>query len=67
MNPLLELLPFLIPVLIIDIILAVVAVHHILHHSNYRFGNKTIWLVIVLVMLLFGPIIYFIFGKGEEE
>lgn len=67
MNILLEMLAFFIPILIIDIILAIVAAHHILHHSHYRFGNRTVWLFIVFVMLLFGPIIYFIFGKGEEQ
>ena len=67
MNTLFEILPFLVPVLLIDIALAVAAVRHILRHPHYRFGNKTMWLVIVVVLLLFGPIIYFVFGKGENE
>ena len=67
MNKLFEILPLLVPVLLIDIALAVAAVRHILRHPHYRFGNKTMWLVIVVVLLLFGPIIYFVFGKGENE
>ncbi|MEY8265485.1 PLDc N-terminal domain-containing protein [Lachnospiraceae bacterium 64-25] len=67
MNILFEILPFLVPVLLVDIALAVAAVRHILRHPRYRFGNRTIWLVIVVVILLFGPIIYFVFGKGENE
>lgn len=67
MNMLFEILPLLVPVLLIDIALAVAAVRHILRHPHYRFGNKTMWLVIVVVLLLFGPIIYFVFGKGENE
>ena len=67
MNILFEILPLLVPVLLIDIALAVAAVRHILRHPHYRFGNKTMWLVIVVVLLLFGPIIYFVFGKGENE
>lgn len=67
MNTLFEILPLLIPVLLIDIALAVVAVRHILRHSHYRIGNRAMWLVIVVVLLLFGPIIYFVFGKGENE
>lgn len=67
MNTLFEILPLLVPVLLIDIALAVIAVRHILRHSRYRFGNKTMWLVIVAVLLFFGPIIYFVFGKGENE
>lgn len=67
MNTLFEILPFLIPVLLIDIALAAAAVRHILRHPRYRFGNRAMWLVIVVVLLLFGPIIYFIFGKGDNE
>lgn len=67
MNTLFEIMPLLAPILLVDIILAVAAVRHILRHPRYRFGNKTMWLVIVVVLLLFGPIIYFGFGKGENE
>lgn len=67
MNTLFEILPLLIPLLLIDVALAVAAVRHILRHPHYRFGSRSIWLVIVVVLLLFGPIIYFAFGKGENE
>lgn len=67
MNTIFEILPLLIPVLVIDIALAATAVMHILRHSHYRFGNRTMWLVIVVILLLLGPIIYFVFGKGENE
>lgn len=67
LNTLFEILPLLVPVLLIDIALAVTAVRHVLRHPRYRLGNKTMWLVIVVVLLLFGPIIYFVFGKGENE
>ncbi len=67
MNTLFEIMPLLAPILLVDIILAVAEVRHILRHPRYRFGNKTMWLVIAVVLLLFGPIIYFVFGKGENE
>lgn len=66
MDTLLRILPVLIPILVMDIVLAVAAVLHILRHPHYRFGNKGVWLAIAIVFLLFGPIIYFAFGKGEE-
>lgn len=67
MDTLFEILPLLIPILLIDIALAAAAVVHILKHPHYRFGNKAMWLVIAVILLLFGPVIYFIFGKGENE
>lgn len=67
MDSLFEMLPLLIPILIMDIALAAAAVVHILRHPHYRFGNKALWLGVVIVLLLFGPVIYFAFGKGERE
>ncbi len=66
-NTLFEILPLLIPILLVDIALAAAGVRHILQHPRYRFGNRAMWLVIVVIFLLFGPIIYFVFGKGEHE
>ena len=67
MSLLQEMFPLLIPIFVIDVILAVAAVRHILQHPHYRFGNRATWLVISLVVLMFGPIIYFVFGRGEEK
>ncbi|WP_321002514.1 PLD nuclease N-terminal domain-containing protein [Eisenbergiella porci] len=50
-----------------DSALAAAAVAHILRHPHYHFGNKTLWLIIATVLLLFGPIFYFMFGKEENE
>ena len=51
MSLLQEMLPLLIPIFVIDVILAVAAVRHILRHPHYRFGNRAMWLVISLVIL----------------
>ena len=66
MEKLIEYLPFLIPVLIIEFALIITALVHIQKHPNYRFGNKLMWIVIVLFIQIIGPIIYFVFGRGEE-
>ena len=67
MSLLPEIFPLLIPIFVIDVILAVAAVRHILRHPHYRFGNRAMWLIISLIILMFGPIIYFVFGRGEEK
>lgn len=66
MQELMEYLPFLIPVIIIEWALAIAALIHVLKHPNYRFGNKTLWILIVLLLQIIGPILYFAFGRGEE-
>ncbi|MGT2784797.1 PLDc N-terminal domain-containing protein [Streptococcus merionis] len=61
-----EYLPFLVPLFLLQLILAIVAVIHILRHSHYRYGNKVFWLIIVIFGQLVGPILYFLIGKGDD-
>lgn len=61
-----EFLPFLITIVIVELILLIYTVRHILTHENYKRGNRTIWLVVSIVLMNFiGPILYFLFGKED--
>lgn len=62
-----ELLPYLIPYLIIEFALAISALVHILRHRTYRFGNIYLWIILALFLQILGPILYFTVGKGEVE
>lgn len=66
MEIIIEYLPFLIPLVLVSMTLAITALIHVLRHPNYKFGNKIIWAIIVLFVQFIGPIVYFIFGKGDE-
>lgn len=61
-----EYFPFLIPLLILQLVLAVTALVHVLRNPRYRFGNKVVWVIVVLCVSIIGPVIYFVFGRGEE-
>lgn len=61
-----EYLPFFIPLIILQLILAVTALIHVIKHPQYRFGNKGLWIVIVVAFQIVGPVIYFTLGKGEN-
>ena len=65
MDQLKEYLPILLPVIIIELALAMVALIHVLKHPNYRFGNKVFWILVVLILQIIGPIVYFVFGREE--
>ncbi|GAA0281325.1 PLD nuclease N-terminal domain-containing protein [Faecalicatena contorta] len=67
MNTLYEYFPILLPVIIIELILMVTALIHVLRHPNYRFGNRVVWIVIVMFIQIAGPIVYFLFGRGDDE
>ena len=67
MPDIMEILPFLIPVVIIQFGLLGYTLYHILTHENYKRGTRTLWLIIVIVFMNFvGPILYFLLGKEEE-
>ena len=59
-------LALLLPVIILEFILAITALIHVIKHPSYRFGNKAIWIIVVLFIQIIGPIFYFILGRGEE-
>lgn len=61
-----EYLPVLIPVIIVEWTLAIIALVHVIKHPNYKFGNKVMWILIVLLIQIIGPVVYFIFGRGED-
>ena len=62
-----EILPFLIPLIIVELGLLAVTLRHILTHKNYKRGNRMIWLMVAIVgMNLVGPILYWLFGREED-
>ncbi len=61
-----EYLPFLLPLIIAEFSLAITALLHVLKHPYYKFGNKVMWVLIVLFLQIIGPVCYFVFGRGEE-
>ena len=61
-----ELLPFLIPLIIAEIILLVVTLRHIFTHDNYKRGSRTLWVIVTIIGMEFiGPILYFILGRED--
>ena len=62
-----QFLPFIIPLVIIQFALLAYALWHILTHTSYKLGNRTLWLVITIVFMNYvGPILYFILGKKDD-
>lgn len=66
MESITEYLPFLIPIIAIELILAVIALIHVLRHDSYRFGNRAMWVMIVLFIGIIGPVLYFTIGRGDD-
>ena len=66
MDNIMEVLPFLIPLVIVEFVLLGYTLYHILTHNTYKRGNRTFWLIIAIVFMNFvGPILYFLLGKED--
>lgn len=66
MNEISQYIPFLVPISVIEVILAVVAVVHILKHKKFKFGNTAVWLIVVIAIQIIGPILYFTIGRSDD-
>jgi hypothetical protein len=60
-----DILPLLIPIVLIDVAFKIYAIIDILKQDRVvKGGNKIIWLL-VSVLINYGWVIYFIFGRDE--
>ena len=60
------LLPFLIPLVILDLGLIIFALVDWSRRKRTK-GPKWVWLLIILFVSTFGPILYLILGREEDE
>jgi hypothetical protein len=63
---LVSLLPVLVPLALIEIILMVSALVSIFRHTSYKVGTRALWVVVVILVNIIGPILYFALGRAEE-
>ncbi|MFS0646031.1 PLD nuclease N-terminal domain-containing protein [Siminovitchia sp. 179-K 8D1 HS] len=62
MTPSLELIA---PFIILDLILIVTALVSCLREENTR-GPKWLWIFVIFCISLFGPVLYFVFGRPKR-
>lgn len=66
MKELAQYIPFLIPLVLVQLTLLIVALVHVLRHDHYRVGNRVLWVILVVFVNILGPIAYFAFGRSDE-
>ena len=65
-KTLMEFLPALIPYVILEFALMITALVHLLKRNKVRRGNVIIWLLVIILIQIIGPVLYFLFGREEE-
>ena len=62
-----EILPFLIPLVILEVALIAVALYDLTRpERRVRGGSKLVWGLVIVLFQLLGPLAYFLFGREEE-
>ena len=60
-----SLLPLFVPLFVIEIGLMVIALLDIVKRERVRGGNKVVWILVVVLVGVVGPIAYLLFGRQE--
>jgi hypothetical protein len=55
-------LPFLIPLIVIEVVLLVVALVDLDRRERVKGGNKLVWVLVIVLVNIIGPILYLVWG-----
>ncbi|OPL10780.1 MAG: hypothetical protein AVO34_09760 [Firmicutes bacterium ML8_F2] len=66
MQEVLDLLKIFWPLLVLQILLMVWALVDLIRHKELKGFPRWAWVLIIVFINIFGPIIYLVFGRGEE-
>lgn len=61
-----DLLQVIWPLLIIQFIMQIIAIVNLIKREKVRFNNKWIWVAIIMLFNILGPILYFAF-RGDND
>ena len=58
-----ELLPFLIPLILLHAVLMITALVMIIRQQEFKYLNKPVWILLVIFLNLVGPVLYFVLER----
>jgi len=65
LQKLLQYLPYIIPIVVLQLILLIVALVDLIRREKTRFLPKWVWAIVIVLGELIGPIVYLIIGREE--
>ncbi len=66
-SSVLRILPVLLPLVVVELALMVIALIDVIRRERVRGGNKVVWIIVVVAVGVIGPIIYLLFGREENR
>jgi hypothetical protein len=65
LKQIVSLLPLIIPLMILEFALMVIALVDVIRRERVRGNNKVVWIIVIVLVNIIGPIIYLLFGRQE--
>jgi TctA family transporter len=59
-------LPYLIPLIVLEIALLFIAIIDLDRRQYVTGNNKLVWVLVIVIFGIIGPVIYFIFGRRRK-
>ena len=66
-GDLVQMLPYLVPLIVLNTVLLVVALVDLAKRKHVTGGNKIIWILVTVCIQIIGPVIYLLAGRKEES
>lgn len=63
---LINLLPVLIPLALLEFGLMIAALVHLLKRGRVKRGSVALWVVLIILLNIIGPVLYFIIGREDS-
>ena len=67
LEPVIQMLPYMVPLIILEVVLLVVALVDLGKRKHVTGGNKIIWVLVTVCIHIIGPVVYLIAGRKEES
>ena len=64
-SELTRILPFLAPLLVLQVVLLVIALVDLIKRERVRGNNKVLWALVIVVVNIIGPVLYLLAGRME--
>ena len=61
-----EILPFIVPLILLEIALLVFALVDVVRRKRVTGDNKIVWILVIVLINFIGPIVYLAAGRKEE-
>jgi hypothetical protein len=66
LKTIIGMLPFLIPLMVIELALMVIALVDLFKRENMKSNTRLVWVFVIILISIFGPIAYLLFGRKDK-